>query len=173
MSKALTDETQLVLYSTLTVPVELLDNAMDKSPEAYDSFTIAFYDFQLHVLDDGEELDAERTVTSSTKNNLFYVHTINNSLVDAEQDILLDFSVNESLSTSLTNAESYTFGSSMGVSHLMGSQSIATTKFTDTYDCPMGISALLWQSTTATSTTTSPSPIPVVLTKTATPGAMA
>lgn len=116
MSEVLTDDSRLVLYSTVSDFDRYGTDAAHTHQIGYDSFTIAFYDFQLHVVDSEDELDATTIVENTTDDDRVVIHATNNSKVDGEESITLDKSVSESLSTSLTNSESYSFGESLSLS---------------------------------------------------------
>lgn len=108
---ALTDTNQLVLYST----VSTFDRYGRTEQIGYDSFTIAFYDFQLHVLSDDQKLSGTVSTDTTTSEDGLITLFENQDRSDTTQSATLANSVTESLSSSITNSENYTFGESLGV----------------------------------------------------------
>ncbi len=108
--ESLTDTEQLVLYSTVTT----FDRYGRTEQIGYDSFSIAFYDFQLHVLNDDGTLESEITTDTSTAEDGFIALSTNLGTEDARRVDVLGTEVKETLSTTLTNSETYTFGQSIG-----------------------------------------------------------
>ena len=107
----LTDTAQNVLYSTVTT----FDRYGRSEQIGYDSFTIAFYDFQLHVLSNEDQLAGEVTTSTSTPEDGFITLTENTGAEDVVSFSTLTNTVEETLSSSITNSETYTFGQSIGV----------------------------------------------------------
>lgn len=108
---ALTDTDQLVLYST----VSTFDRYGRTEQVGYDSFTIAFYDFQLHVLDDSQQLSGTVSTDTSSSEDGFITVFENQERSDVTQSATLANSVTESVSSTITNSETYTFGQSFGI----------------------------------------------------------
>ena len=112
--KGITDNTtsQLVLYST----VSTFDRYSRTEQIGYDSFTIAFYDFKLHVLSNEDELAGKvDLVENSNSNPSFVTLTRNEGISDITGQATLANSEKESISTTITNSSSYSFGEKMGV----------------------------------------------------------
>lgn len=122
----LTDTKQPVVYST----VSNIDR-YGKTPQyGYNSFTIAFYDFRLNVLDDGDKLNTStgdktlaEAVSSSSPGFSYSTNTAdsgiispnqNNSYDDAAVTVSLAENTSETTSSSITNSTDYTFGQKIG-----------------------------------------------------------
>lgn len=130
---ALTDTNQLVLYST----VSTFDRYGRTEQIGYDSFTIAFYDFQLHVLSDDQKLSGTVSTDTTTSEDGLITLFENQDRSDTTQSATLANSVTESLSSSITNSENYTFGESLG-----GEASV-TQKIPGTSEVGLSITATL------------------------------
>lgn len=108
---ALTDTDQTVLYTT----VSHVDR-YGKTPQyGYNSFSIAFYDFQLHVLSDESEVKGEVTTNTGTTKDGLVTLTENYTFDDIVGEATLENSITETISTSITNSESYSFGQAIGI----------------------------------------------------------
>lgn len=116
--ESLTDTGQLVLYSTVTT----FDRYGRTEQIGYDSFTIAFYDFQLHVLSNEDVLDAKTTADTSAVEDGFVALATNEGKGDMQQSVTLANTVSESLSATLSNSETYTFGESIGMTYSYGAK---------------------------------------------------
>lgn len=109
---ALTADQRLVLYSTVTA----FDRYGRSEQIGYDSFTIAFYDFQLHVLSNEDQLTGQVIpVKNPAPKEGFVTLTENYGLSDITGQATLANGVQESLSTTITNSETYSFGEKIGV----------------------------------------------------------
>ena len=115
---ALTETTQDVLYSTVTT----VDQHGTTQRFTYNSFTIAFYDFQVHVLDDGDDLHGKVTYASDEEEPGLIAMYTNNGLSDATATIAIANSIDETISTSVSNSLSYTFGHSLGISESLNAK---------------------------------------------------
>lgn len=126
MNDALTETNQTVIYSTVSTT-----DRYGKTPQfGYNSFTVAFYDFRLHTLDDGKELNTVAgdatleeaaasdlpgfSYSSGTTDGGMIALNQNNSIDEATVTLTLNDTLSETTSSSITNSEEYTFGESVG-----------------------------------------------------------
>ncbi|MBR2490764.1 MAG: S-layer homology domain-containing protein [Ruminiclostridium sp.] len=108
----LSDSQRTVLYTT----VSTVDRYGGTPQYGYNSFSLVFYDFQLHVLSDDKQLSGEvSTNTTSTEDGLI-VMMENNDLTDLTSTATLARSVSSSVSSTISNSESYSFGQTYGAS---------------------------------------------------------
>ena len=107
----LTGEKRKVLYSTVTT----FDRYGRTGQIGYDSFTIAFYDFQLCVLSNEDVLTGQVIpVENAGPKEGFVTLTENYGLSDVTGQATLANGVQESLATTITNSSTYSFGQSIG-----------------------------------------------------------
>lgn len=107
---ALTDMAKDVIYSTITT----VDQVGTTQKFYYNSFTIAFYDFELHTLDDGKELSGEITYDEgSSEDGMIHLFT-NDGTTDATANISIAQTLSETISSDISSSESYSFGQSFG-----------------------------------------------------------
>ena len=115
----LTDNTkeQPVIYTT----VQQVDRAGKTYHFYYNAFGIAFYDFKVHQLNTGEGCNAapesspEYDVADSETTDTFTTSNVNYSFDDSEVSVSLSNGTNESIGTTVTSSEEYSFGQSIGV----------------------------------------------------------
>lgn len=122
----LTDAKQTVIYSTISQ----IDR-YGKTPQyGYNAFTIAFYDFQLRVIDDGKALNtvtgdddlAEATshnvpgfsYSSQTTDDGIISLSQNDSFEDSATTLNLEESTSSTVTNSFTNSQNYTVGANLG-----------------------------------------------------------
>ena len=116
---ALTDNTaeQPVIYAN----IQQIDRAGKTYHYYYNSFGIAFHDFKVHQLNTGKACpaapdgDPEYDADSTETTDVFTSSSINYGYDDSEVSVSLSNGTSESLGTTVSNSEEYTFGDSIGI----------------------------------------------------------
>lgn len=107
---SLTGDQKTVLYTT----VSTVDRYGATPQYGYNSFSLVFYDFQLHVLSDDSPLSGEVTTnTTSTEDGLIVVME-NYDIAEVSRTATLARSVTNSVSSTISNSEQFSFGASIG-----------------------------------------------------------
>ncbi|MDO4479151.1 MAG: hypothetical protein Q4B73_08995 [Lachnospiraceae bacterium] len=109
--KVLPKKDELVLFTN----VATVDRYGKTYQYGYNSFTLAFYDFELHPMNPSDEFKKTETVTTNPATKQYSYTNVNESYNDATATVHLDNSEAKSLSTTISNAESYNWSVGLDV----------------------------------------------------------